>query len=253
VGTDTSGDLGTILGIWGHPDDEGYLSAGLMARAVTTGHRVVCVTATRGEAGFPADDPRSPQERKALRQSELKACLEILGVSEHHFLGFPDGGCAQVPDEQAVDILAELITEIQPTTVLTFGPDGGTGHPDHIAACRWATSAVDRVAPTDSRLLYSTKTRGWTERFMAGFDAAKVMMVEGLRPETVDPTELAVWFTCDERQLAQKVAAMRAQASQIEPMVELVGLASFGELVREEFFRERRPGDRALLEEHSRR
>src|ERR671922_141060 len=39
-------DLGTILGVWAHPDDEAYLSAGLMARAVRNGSRVVCVTAT---------------------------------------------------------------------------------------------------------------------------------------------------------------------------------------------------------------
>ena len=51
-------DLGTVLGVWAHPDDETWLSAGLMARAVDQGRRVVCVTATRGEAGFPADDTR---------------------------------------------------------------------------------------------------------------------------------------------------------------------------------------------------
>jgi LmbE family N-acetylglucosaminyl deacetylase len=54
---DTTGDLGTVLGVWGHPDDEAYLSAGLMMRALTNGHRVVCVTATRGEAGFSGRRP----------------------------------------------------------------------------------------------------------------------------------------------------------------------------------------------------
>jgi LmbE family N-acetylglucosaminyl deacetylase len=43
--------LGTILGIWAHPDDEAYLSGGLMALATDAGSRVVCATATRGELG----------------------------------------------------------------------------------------------------------------------------------------------------------------------------------------------------------
>ncbi|MEP6666221.1 MAG: PIG-L family deacetylase, partial [Nocardioidaceae bacterium] len=68
MGPDTHGDLGSILGIWGHPDDEAYLTAGLMMRAVEAGHRVTCVTATKGEAGFPADDTRSDQERMAVRE-----------------------------------------------------------------------------------------------------------------------------------------------------------------------------------------
>ena len=64
-------DLGSILGIWAHPDDEAWLSAGLMMQAIAAGHRVTCVTATKGEAGFPADDPRSVAERMAIRESEL--------------------------------------------------------------------------------------------------------------------------------------------------------------------------------------
>ena len=49
-------ELGTILGIWAHPDDEAWLSAGLMARAVDAGSRIVCVTATRGELGVQDAD-----------------------------------------------------------------------------------------------------------------------------------------------------------------------------------------------------
>ena len=52
-------DLGTILGVWAHPDDEGYLSAGIMAQAMRNGQRVVCVTATRGEAADPEQWPPS--------------------------------------------------------------------------------------------------------------------------------------------------------------------------------------------------
>ena len=54
-------DLGTLLGIWAHPDDETYLSAGLMARRSVDGRRVVCVTATRGEGGS-MDEERWPPD-----------------------------------------------------------------------------------------------------------------------------------------------------------------------------------------------
>ena len=76
------------------------------------------------------------------------------------------------------------------------------------------------------------------------------MMVEDFRPEAVDPDDLAVWFSCDDELLTRKVAAMRAQASQIDPTVRLVGEETFSELVREECFRERRPGDQALVDQH---
>ena len=71
-------ELGSVLGVWGHPDDEAYLSAGLMMGAVVSGRKVTCVTATRGEAGFPDDDPRPLAERAAVREAELDACLEYL-------------------------------------------------------------------------------------------------------------------------------------------------------------------------------
>jgi len=251
VSPDTTGDLGTVLGVWGHPDDEAYLSAGLMMRALANGHRVVCVTATRGEAGFPADDPRSIAERQAVRETELAACLGVLGVTDHRWLGYGDGRCADVPDEEAVAVLTEVMADVRPDTVLTFGPDGGTGHPDHVAACRWSTLAFERVALPGARLLYSTKTRNWADRIYVGVDRSTIMMVEGLEPEAVDPAELAVWLTCDGSLLARKVDALRAQVSQVEPFVQAIGEDAYTELVREEFYREPRAGDGEMLRRFS--
>src|SRR3954464_8854156 len=86
--------LGTVLGIWAHPDDEAFLSAGLMAAARDAGNRVVCVTATMGERG--TDDPvRWPPDRLPRDGAgELSASLDVLGVREHHYLGLVDGTCA---------------------------------------------------------------------------------------------------------------------------------------------------------------
>lgn len=247
MSVDRVGALGNILGVWGHPDDEAYLCAGLMAGAVSAGHRVVCVTATRGEAGFPDTDSRTADERKAVRERELADCLALLGVTDHRYLGYPDGGCAAVDDDEAADAIAAVIEEVRPDSVLTFGPDGGTGHRDHIAACRWTTLAIDRVRKAP-RLLYGTKTGQWDQRFLAGVDRSTVYMLDDFTPELVEPAALAVWLTCDDVLLDRKVAALRAQVSQIEPLVEAVGLDFYRELVREEFFRERRPADRDAIQ-----
>src|ERR1700745_4014987 len=79
--------LGTVLGIWAHPDDEAFLSAGLMAAARDAGNRVVCVTATLGEHG--TDDPIGwpPSRLRKVRERELTASLAALGVTEHFLLG----------------------------------------------------------------------------------------------------------------------------------------------------------------------
>ena len=178
--TDPS-ELGSVLGVWGHPDDEAYLSAGLMMGALAAGSEVTCVTITHGEAGFPEDDPRSLAERAAVREAELDACLDILGVTEHEWLDYPDGECDEVPDADAVARLCELIEAVQPDTVLTFGPDGQTGHVDHIAASRWTTLACRRAAP-GARLLYAVMTPEWVADFMDAAAIDQVMMVEGMEP-----------------------------------------------------------------------
>ena len=246
--TERSGDgLGTILGVWAHPDDETWLTAAVMARAVEAGRRVVCVTATKGEAGFPGDDPRSEAERAAVREAEMALSMAALGVTEHRWLGFVDGGCAAVPDEQAVAIVTGLIEEIRPDTLITFGPDGGTGHGDHVAVCRWSTAAAEAAGDRAPRLLYATRTREWTERFQDGLDLASIMMIEGFEPEMVEPEELSVWLHCDDSELDRKIVALRAQASQIEPLVEAYGLEIMREVNRDEFFRDPRESDVATL------
>src|SRR6185369_6083877 len=111
--------LGTILSVWAHPDDETYECGGLMARAVRNGSRVVCVTATRGELGSP-DEARWPPGAPLadVRTKELEVALAVLGVTEHHWLDYPDGGCAAADQDEATGRVAELMAEVQPDTVL---------------------------------------------------------------------------------------------------------------------------------------
>jgi LmbE family N-acetylglucosaminyl deacetylase len=214
-----------------------------MMRAVEAGRRVTCLTATKGEAGFPADDPRSDEERMAVRETELRACLSLLGVTEHEWLGYREGGCDVVPDSDIVPKLAGKIRELRPDTVLTFGPDGGTGHTDHVAVCRWSTIAVREAGVEDVRLLYAAKTPHWRDRFLTAMDPATVMMVEELEPEVTEEADLAVSFDCDPDLVARKITAMRAQESQIESLFQMLGYDVFADLVREEFFRAPRDTD----------
>ncbi|MBV9594933.1 MAG: PIG-L family deacetylase [Actinobacteria bacterium] len=239
---DTRGDLGTILGVWAHPDDEAYLSAGLMALAVDAGRRVVCVTATAGEAGFPDHDTRPHEARIAVRRAEMAASLAEIGVREHHWLGYRDGECAAVSDVEAVATICDIIANAQPDTLLTFGPAGMTGHSDHVAVCRWSTLACAQLSPPP-RLLYATKSPEWTHQFFGQADTSQIMMVDGMVPEAVPTDDMAVWFDCDGDLLDRKLRALRAQHSQIEPLISSFGLDWFRYFVRHECFRQPRPSD----------
>src|SRR5215213_9453199 len=126
-------DLGTILSVWAHPDDETFLAGGVMALAREGGQPVVCVSATAGEHG--TDDPVTcpPERLGQVRRAEAAAAMRTLGVDDHRWLGFEDGTLAEVDPEVGAERVVELLDEVRPDTILTFGPDGMTFHPDHVA------------------------------------------------------------------------------------------------------------------------
>ena len=137
-------NLGTILGIWAHPDDETMMAGGVMAAAVANGQTVACVTATRGEAGSQDVRKWPASTLGSVRTQELNQALNILGVANHHWLEYADGGCHRIDDQEAVNKLLPLIAKYQPDTILTFPPNGLTGHPDHQAVSRWSLQAVEQ-------------------------------------------------------------------------------------------------------------
>jgi LmbE family N-acetylglucosaminyl deacetylase len=215
-------ELGTILGIWAHPDDEAYLSGGLMALARDHGSRVVCATATRGELGTGDPDAWPPQRLAEARAGELARCLEILGVTEHHWLGYRDGGCAAVPAPDAVARLSDLIARVGPDTVLTFGPDGITGHPDHRTVSAWTTAAFDRAAPAGARLLYAAVADRRAARW--GPLNQRFAIFEPGYPVTTPAARLAVDLVLDADTAARKVRALAAQATQTAGLIEAMGV-----------------------------
>jgi LmbE family N-acetylglucosaminyl deacetylase len=234
--TDDVDALGPMLGIWAHPDDETYLTAGLMAYGVRRGDRVVCVTATRGEEGS-WDEERWPTDQMGkVREAELMASLGVLGVKEHHWIDYYDGTCAQVPHDEGVDRAESLIAEIQPRSVFTFGPDGMTGHSDHKAVSAWTTDAFANVAPAGARLYYATMTPDWAEEFVPRMNQFNVFMEEGTPPIT-PPDELAIDFELSPDLLELKLRAIEAHVSQVEGMLNAFGQDFFRRAHRAEFFR----------------
>jgi LmbE family N-acetylglucosaminyl deacetylase len=231
------GGLGTILGVWAHPDDEAYLSGGLMALAREAGSRVVCVTATHGELG--TDDPWTwpPRLLAAQRTGELARCLEILGVTEHLWLRYADGGCARVNPVQPVERLSELIDEVRPDTVLTFGPDGITGHPDHQAVSAWTTAAFDRAAVPGARLLYAAVPERHVRRWSGLHDRFDVYLPG--YPVITASDSLAVDVELVGSTAERKVRALAAQATQTAGLIAAMGLDTYTSWVGDEAFVER--------------
>jgi LmbE family N-acetylglucosaminyl deacetylase len=236
--------LGTILGVWAHPDDEVYHSAGIMAAAAEAGNRVVVITATRGEHGTDQPQQWPPARLAARRARELAAALAVLdagrGRIEHHFLGAPtgsryvDGSLATGSGERAVAELAEIIDDVHPDTTLTFGPDGITGHPDHRAVSMWTDQALALLPWIDTRLMHATLAAEWHRDF-AGVLAA---MDDGDDhfPSCPHP-ELAVDLTLGSADLDRKLAALGAHASQFGPLRRALGRQRYRALVSTEWFR----------------
>jgi LmbE family N-acetylglucosaminyl deacetylase len=212
----------TLLGVWAHPDDEAYLSAGLMAHARRRGDRVVVVTATAGEHGTDDVDRWPPRRLAAVRRRELRAALAAVGVTEHHVLGYPDGGCH---DHDGRARVAEIIARIRPDTIVTFGPDGMTGHPDHRAVSAWTTGAWHATGRR-ATLWYATLTRSFHDRWSALNDSIGLWSSTEAPPCT-EVHELAHLLELGDATLDRKLAALRAHASQTGALIDLVGEATF--------------------------
>jgi LmbE family N-acetylglucosaminyl deacetylase len=228
-------ELGTILGIWAHPDDEAYLSAAVMAAAHRNGQRVYVVTATKGEAGT-WDEARWPTPKMGeIRDAELMRCLEILGVTEHSWLGVYDGTADKVSLEDGVAKVLPFLEDVKPDTVLTFGPEGMTGHDDHKAVSSWTTEAFSRAARKGASLYYATQTKAFADRWVAYLNRFNVF-APGTPPVTPDD-EIAIKFEIPPDLLELKVKAVMAHDSQIEGMTSVFGEDWIRESQSGEYFR----------------
>lgn len=211
-------NLGTILQIWAHPDDETWCAAGLTMAARANEQRVVCVTATCGEAGKTADATRWPQAQLgAIRKQELDAALKIMDVSEHYWLEYGDGTCAESDEGEALGLLCSLFAEIQPDTIITFGPDGLTGHPDHKTVSHWANLLVQHMQPAKPpKLLYVIESSEWYGQYGKRWDDQFNLYFMTDKPATVAESQADICYRLSPGMVNRKLDALAAQPSQME-------------------------------------
>ncbi len=140
----------TLMVILAHPDDESFPMGGTLAKAAAEGKQVHLVVATRGEAGIPG---KSAAETAVLREAELRRACAELGVQQLTFLDYIDSRLETIPDSSGAARLLDLMRQSRPNVVVTFGPDGISGHSDHLAVYRWTTAAFDQYWQQSQRPL----------------------------------------------------------------------------------------------------
>ncbi|WLW52416.1 N-acetyl-1-D-myo-inositol-2-amino-2-deoxy-alpha-D-glucopyranoside deacetylase [Streptomyces sp. YU58] len=151
-----------LLLVHAHPDDESINNGATMARYAAEGARVTLVTCTLGEHGEVIPPELAHLSGAALgeyRLRELAQAMRALGVEDFRQLGgagrYRDSGMMGLPDnddpacfwqadvEEAAASLVEVIREVRPQVLVTYDPNGGYGHPDHIQAHRVAMRAAE--------------------------------------------------------------------------------------------------------------
>jgi LmbE family N-acetylglucosaminyl deacetylase len=197
-----------LLAVLAHPDDESLGMGGTLARYAAEGIETYLVTATRGERGRfgEAVERPGPEVVGAVREAELRAAARVLGVREVELLGYMDGDLDRADPAEAVERIANSIRRIRPHVVLTFGPEGAYGHPDHIAICQFATAACVSAAFAGSaagsaphrvsKLYYMESTERKWIAYQAAFKQLRVT-VDGILRQAVPWPDWAITTVID--------------------------------------------------------
>lgn len=213
-----------------HPDDDTFGCAGWVAlHAADPNVRFVLVHVTSGEAGEIAEGSGAARETLGeVREEEDRRSWITLGRApdRHEFLRQPDGRVAEVDRETLVARLAEILRAERPDVLLTFGPDGITGHPDHIATGEAATAAFHRVraeeGPGMRRLLHQvlavSAIDAWNEELIAT-GREPIDPTQPFQPRGVPDDTIGVVVDCSAVAPA-KLTALREHRTQANGMTE---------------------------------
>lgn len=212
-----------------HPDDESLGTGGTLATYAADGVETYLVTATRGERGRFGDggEQPGPDIVGATREAELRAAARELGVREVSLLGFPDGALDAVDPLRAQGAIVEQLRRVRPHVVVTFGPEGAYGHPDHIAISQLTTAAVVRAAGGESpvsKLYYIA----WSMATWAKYQRALkrlVTTVDGVERQVVAAPEWEITTRIDTSAVwPQVLRAVQCHRTQMSIFKTLDGL-----------------------------
>ena len=219
-----------LMCVLAHPDDESLGNGGILAKYAAEGVETYLVTATRGERGWFGNESDYPglEALGKRREAELLAAVSMLGIRRVEFLDYLDGGLDQAHPAEAIAKIVGHIRRVKPDVVVTFGPDGAYGHPDHIAIGQFTTAAIVEAANTDApyhrdlpphrvwKLYYMVTSAHLLQAYQSVFGEA-VMNIDGVErrgvvwPEWAISTSIAtgeyrqtVWkaILCHDSQLA---------------------------------------------------
>lgn len=210
------------MGVWAHPDDETFMIGGIMSMAAANGQKVVSVTATKGEAGLQDESKWPAAQLGSIREKELEAALNILGTPHHSWLDCQDGLCTNADEQEVVTKLVQTIEEHKPDTIITFPPDGLTGHPDHKAVSAWAQAAVaaSNYAPT---LYFAVQTQESYDSFWRVVDENLNVYFATDNPQFVPQAECDICILLEPAVAAKKTTALKIMPSQYQSLFEFLG------------------------------
>lgn len=198
-----------LMCVLAHPDDESLGTGGALAKCAAEGVETFLVTATRGERGRFFDNTQSPGPDVVgkTREAELLAAAKVLGIRDVSFLDYPDGGLDKVDPAEAIAKIAGHVRRVRPQVVITFGPDGAYGHPDHIAISQMATAAIAcaadpsfTTAPGGPHRVSKLYFIAWSRDKWAAYQAALrrlVVTVDGIERQVVPWPDWAITTVID--------------------------------------------------------
>ena len=235
----TTGSTGTgarrLMAVFAHPDDESLGAGGALAKCAAEGIDVFLVTATSGEAGryqgHRRGDPQHPGPRALadIRAAELREAAAVLGVCDVALLQYPDGALDGVDPRRAIGSIVSHLRRVRPDVVVTFGPDGAYGHPDHVAISQFTTAATIAAADASfasddasaqpphvtSKLYYIA----WPAAAWAAYQSAIGTLsstVDGIERHATPWPDWAISAVIDTRNVSATVArAVSCHASQV--------------------------------------
>ena len=205
---------GGLLVVMAHPDDESMGCGGVILRHTRAGVNAHLICATYGEAGWTGKPPGAKRADLAeIRAGELEKAAHALGLSHVELWDYPDGSVAVSDQQEITHRIWEQISKVRPRAVVGWGPDGGYGHPDHIAMGACTDAAVGAMAEGDRPALYHIAI----DHQAAEFYREAARLGRGSSALALVPQEqVDVVFDLDHDEVMMKLRAIDCHQSQVE-------------------------------------